>query len=521
MTDTLAPPFHAPVDDILFSLKHIARADRLADWDGELARDVISHFASFAEERIAPLNARGDVEGCRLEGVRVKMPAGFAAVYRELAEQGWQGIAAPEAHGGQNLSHAILGSICEIFAGANHSFQMVAGLVHGAISTLMRFSTEEQQQRLIPPLVDGRWLATMALTEPGSGSDLSGIRTRAMRDGDNWRIHGEKIFISGGDQDMSEGILHLVLARTGSMEEGSRGLSLFACLSHMPNGPRNKLSVTRIEEKLGLHASPTCQLAFDGATAELVGEEGMGLKAIFALMNHARLDVALQGVAHAARGADLARHYAAERLQGRERSGKPVAIDQHADVARMIEDADAWAVGGRALVHLSMVEGGLPGGEVFLSFMTPICKWLCTEGGIRAADLAIQVMGGYGYLKEYGAEQNWRDARICAIYEGTNGIHALTNATRSLRRDGGAGAAAFAAFLRESGAELQHDAARWEAEALRIVSMTDPAEEAHDFMRLTATAAWRAVWARISKSVETTENVRYVGLVKHAASMSL
>jgi len=521
MTDIQAPPFRAPVDDILFSLKHVARADRLSDWDGELASEVITHFASFAEERIAPLNASGDVEGCRLENGRVKMPEGFAEVYRELAEQGWQGISAPETHGGQSLNHTIVASVCEIFAGANHSLQMVAGLVPGAISTLVRFGTGEQQQRLIPPLVDGRWLATMALTEPGSGSDLSTIRTRATRDGDAWRIDGEKIFISGGDQDISEGILHLVLARTGSMEEGSRGLSLFACLSHLPNGERNSVSVTRIEEKLGLHASPTCQLAFDGAGAELVGELGMGLKAMFALMNHARLDVALQGVAHAARGADLARRYAAERLQGRDRSGQPVTIDQHADVARMIEEADAWAVGGRALGYLTMVEGELTGGEALLSFMTPICKWLCTEGGIRGADLAIQVMGGYGYLREFGAEQNWRDARICAIYEGANGIHALTNATRSLKSDGGAGAAAFVALLRESGSELHEQAHRWEAEARRIASMSDPSAEAHDFMRLTATSAWLAVWARIKKVAEATENARYLQLAKRAATMSL
>lgn len=517
---TTSPEFHAPVEDILFSLEHVARASRIPDWDGELAREVISHFAAFAEERIAPLNAPGDVEGCRLEDGRVRMPTGFGDVFRELAEQGWQGLAAPEEFGGQNLNVAINGAICEIFAGANHSLQMVAGLVPGAISTLLRFGSEDQQRRFIPPLIEGRWLATMALTEAGAGSDLSVIRTRAPREGDRWRIEGEKIFISGGDQDMSEGILHLVLARTGSMEDGSRGLSLFACPSHLADGSRNRISVLRIEEKLGLHASPTCQLAFDGAEAELVGEEGMGLKAMFALMNHARLDVALQGVAHAARGADLAQRYAAERRQGRDASGQPVTIDRHADVVRMIEEADAWAVGGRALVHLAMVEGSQPGGETFLSFMTPVCKWLCTEGGIRAADLAIQVMGGYGYLREYGAEQNWRDVRICAIYEGTNGIHALTNATRSLKSEGGAGAAAFAAFLRASGPELDDVARTWEEEARRVAASPAPAEEAHGFMRLTAMAAWRAAWARLEKAAREQGHERYLKLARRAVSMS-
>lgn len=495
--------FHAPVDDILFSLIHVARADRLPGWDSDLAREITGHFAGFAEERIAPLDATGDAEGCRLENGRVRMPAGFAELYRDLAEQGWQGVTAPEAFGGQDLGRVVNAAISEIFTGANHALQMVTSLAHGAIDLLLHHATPAQQAALIPPLAEGRCLSTMCLTEPGAGSDLSAIRTRARPDGDRWRIDGEKIFISGGDQDLSEGILHLVLARTGAPGDGVRGLSLFACRSHLPDGRANRITVTRIEEKLGLHASPTCQLAFDGAEGELVGAEGDGLKAMFAMMNHARLDVGLQGVAHAARAADLARRYAAERVQGRDADGRPVTIDRHADVARMIDTCDALALGARALCHLTLVAQELDSDPAFVAFMTPVCKAFATEAGIRAADLAIQVMGGYGYLREYGAEQNWRDARICAIYEGTNGIQARTTATRSLTQSGGAGAAAFAGFLRDSGPALADAAAAWEAEAQRIRGLADPAAEAEGFMALTGTLAYRAAWARIRAAADT------------------
>ncbi|MXN64397.1 acyl-CoA dehydrogenase [Stappia sp. GBMRC 2046] len=494
--------FHAPVDDILFSLRHVARADRLADWDDELAGEIIGHFASFAEGRIAPLDASGDAQGCRLENGRVRMPDGFAEVYAELAGQGWQGLSAPEEFGGQGLNGAVRAGVSEIFSGANHSLQMVTSLVPGAISVLMRFGTDEQREAYIPPLAVGRWLSTMALTEPGAGSDLAAIRARAVKDGDAWRIDGEKIFISGGDQDMSEGVFHLVLARTGPADSGVRGLSLFACLSDLPDGSRNAIGVTRIEEKLGLHASPTCQLAFDGAVGELIGEEGGGLKAMFAMMNHARLDVALQGVAHAARAADLARSYAAERKQGRDANGREITIDQHPDVARMIEECDALAIGGRALCHIALVAEELGAAHDFVEFMTPVCKYFCTEAGTRAADLAIQVMGGYGYLREYGAEQNWRDARICSIYEGTSGIHARTTATRSLSMNGGAGARAFAGFLRESGGDFAGLAEKWEAEAKRVAASDDAAAEAHGFMELTCDFAWRAALARVARASE-------------------
>lgn len=487
--------FHAPVDDILQSL-NLAGRD-LPGWDGETAAEIVGHFASFAEGVLAPLDEIGDRQGCRLENGRVRMPDGFGDGFRQLAEGGWQGLRVPEEFDGMGLDAMIAAAVSEIFSGANHSLQMVTNLVPGAVEVLLHFGSDDQKARYIPALAGGELLATMALTEPGAGSDLSAIRTRAVQDGGGWRIEGEKIFISGGDQDMSAGILHLVLARSGPADSGVRGLSLFLCPSDL-DGARNAVTVTRIEEKMGLHASPTCQLAFDGAQAELIGEEGGGLKAMFTLMNHARIDVALQGVAHAARAADLARRYAAERVQGRGADGQPVTIDQHPDVARMIAECDRIARAGRHLCHLTQAAIERGDARDFVDFMTPICKYACTEGGIRAADLAIQVLGGYGYLQEYRAEQNWRDARICSIYEGANGIHARMTATRGLSLNGGAGARAFAAFLRDSGPSMTDAAAAWEAEAARLVALSDPLPEAHAFMEMTSDLALRAASVRLA-----------------------
>ncbi|MCA8881404.1 MAG: acyl-CoA dehydrogenase family protein [Rhodobacteraceae bacterium] len=488
-------PFTAPVDDILFSLEHVAGAHRLPDWDGALSAEIVRHFASFAEGVIAPLDEPGDVQGCRLEAGRVRMPDGFAVAYAAYAEQGWPGLSLPEAQGGQGMSGPVLGAVSEIFTGACHALQMVTSLAPGAARTILAFGTADQQARFLPLFASGEWLATMCLTEPGAGSDLGAIRTRATPDGDLWRIDGEKIFISGGDQDMSEGILHLVLARTGD-GAGTRGLSLFLCPSEI-DGARNGVSVARIEEKLGLHASPTCQMVFDGARAEMIGAPGEGLKAMFTMMNHARLDVALQGVAHAARAAQIARAYAADRRQGQGPDGNPAMLADHPDVQRMLDEQDMLAIGARAMCHLALV--ALESGEdrALVDFLTPLCKIYATEAGIRSADLGIQVLGGYGYLREYRVEQVWRDARITAIYEGTNGIHALTLATRMLAK-GGAPAQAFAARIREIDAgtgRLATGLARWCDFRDRLAS--DPAaavKKARAFADATAALYVQAVW---------------------------
>lgn len=491
-------PFQAPLEDILFSLNHVAGANTLPDWDAEIASEIGGHFASFAEGEIAPLDEPGDVQGCRLTDGRVSMPDGFAAVYRAYAEQGWPSLTAPEAYGGQGMGALMLAVTSEIFSGANHSLQMVTGLVPGAVRVLMSFGTDDQKSRHIPPLASGETIATMCLTEPGAGSDLSQVRCRAEPAGGSWQITGEKIFISGGDQDMSDRILHLVLARTS--DNGMKGLSLFLCPCTRSDGSRNLVTVTRLEEKMGLHASPTCQLAFEGAEAELIGEEGKGLMAMFTMMNHARVDVALQGVAHAARAYDIASSYAAERVQGRTLDGAPATLDQHADVRRMLDEIDGLAMTGRAMAHLACVTMERGDNPALVEFLTPLIKVHCTEAGIRAAELGMQVLGGYGYLREYRLEQTYRDARITAIYEGANGIHERMLATRLAS---GPAADAFETYVASQAAQTQEtkilsQLEAWRALRTRLATLKDPSSLAHEFMGASRETLLACIRARIA-----------------------
>lgn len=493
-------PFSAPLDDILFTLNHHANASQIDNWDGETVTEIAKHFASFAEAEIAPLDASGDEQGCMLTNGRVKMPDGFAALYQSYAEQGWPSLTAPLEYGGQGMGALTLAVTSEIFVGACHSLQMVTGLVSGAIRTLLKFGTIDQQARLIPKLASGEFLATMCLTESGAGSDLSKVSCRAIKVDDRWRIHGEKIFISGGDQDMSDGILHLVLARTS--DDGVKGLSLFLC-SDLNGKTDNTISVTRIEEKMGLHASPTCQLVFDGAEGELIGPQGEGLKAMFTMMNHARLDVALQGVAHAARAYDIARSYAQERTQGRKPDGSPATLDDHADVVRMIDEIDAQALGGRAIVHLAYVTMEAGNNPDLVEFLTPIAKVFCTNGGIHAAEISMQVLGGYGYLSEYRLEQTYRDARICGIYEGANGIHNKMVVERFIAGRNIMPADAFEAWLadcaKNDATGLGQTLKVWQNARKLVAGSTSPAVLAHDFMDLTIDTLLHAVWARFQQ----------------------
>ncbi len=489
-------PFAAPSDDILFSMRVVADAAGLAAWDDDLAQDILQAFARFAEAELAPINARGDRAGCVLDQGRVRMPSGFAEVYAQVAAMGWQGLSAPEPYGGMGQGPLVAAMVSEVFSGANHALQMLCNLVPGAIATLLAHGTDRQQAEWIPRLASGAALSTMCLTEPGAGSDLSRIRTRAQPGPGGWTLTGEKIFISGGDQDLSEDILHLVLARSGAVEEGVKGLSLFLTARSMAG---SSVAVTRIEDKLGLHASPTCQMSFAAAPAELIGAEGAGLKAMFTLMNHARLDVALQGVAHAARAHAIAAAYAGGRVQGRGPEGRDAVLCDHADVRRMLDTQRSLAMGARGMAHIALVEMVRGDAPALVDFLTPVCKVFCSQAGIRAADLGIQILGGYGYLEDYGVAQTWRDARITAIYEGTNGIHALATATRGLQVQGGAGADAFDALI---GRLTDHPSVMalreaWRHRRAEVLASPTPAELAPAFMGLTGELFHHAVWARI------------------------
>lgn len=491
-------PFEAPVEDILFTLEHVARAGRLPDWDADLAREIVQQFARFAEGALAPADEAADHEGCRFDEGRVSMPVGLVDAYTAYTDQGWHALALPEAAGGQAAPGPVAGAVSEIFAGASHALQMVTGLVPGAARTIGQFGTPAQQALWLPRLASGKWLVTMALTEPGAGSDLSALRSRAEPGPDGWRISGEKIFISGGDQDLTPRILHLVLARTGDPASGVRGLGLFLVPSHDEAGLRQPVHVTRIEEKMGLHGSPTCQMLFDAAPAEILGAEGEGLAAMFTMMNHARLDVALQGVAHAARASHIATTYAANRRQGRGNA----ALDSHADVRRMLDDAATLALGTRGLAQLALVELELGTRPDLVDFLTPLSKFTGTEAGVAAANLGIQVLGGYGYLREYRVEQVLRDARICTIYEGANGIHAVTVAGRLLRHGEGRAAEAFAEFL----AELPATCKIWQDARQAMLTAKDPLSAAHAFMLLSAEAALAVIWRRIGQSALHTQD---------------
>jgi alkylation response protein AidB-like acyl-CoA dehydrogenase len=373
---------------------------------------------------------------------------------------------------------------------------MVTGLVPGAIRTLLNFGSDAQKDRFLPSLASGKTIATMCLTEASAGSDLSRISCRAVPDGARWRIVGEKIFISGGDQDISDEILHLVLARTS--DNGVKGLSLFLCPSTKTDGTRNAVKVTRIEEKMGLHASPTCQMLFDSAEAELIGEEGRGLAAMFTMMNHARGDVALQGVGHAARAHHIASANATDRVQGRLADGTPARLDQHADVRRMLDAMDRYALFGRAMTHMAFVAMERGDKDALVEFLTPLIKVFCTEAGMRSAELGIQVLGGYGFLREYRIEQTYRDARITAIYEGANGIHKRMLATRMVQ---GSSANAFEQMLIEEGIDIDV-LGQWQSIRADTMKHADPAAMAHRYMQASIDAMQAVVHKRMALCVD-------------------
>ncbi|MBU1305693.1 MAG: acyl-CoA dehydrogenase family protein, partial [Alphaproteobacteria bacterium] len=399
--------------DIVFTLAAMADNDTAADgFDGAASAAVLRAYGDFIDAEVAPTNAPGDRAGCRLQAGRVRLPADLPALYSRYVELGWHLLPLSAAMGGIGAPAPLVAAGTELLSGANHAFQMLVSLVPGAARVIERFGSPEQQADLLPGFAAGTALATMCLSEPDAGSDLGAIRTSARQTATGWQVTGEKIFVSGGDQDMSADIVHLVLAGTGTAAEGVRGLSLFACPLRLPDGAPNAIRLLRIEEKLGLHASPTCQLRFEGAQAHLLGQPGDGLRAMFVMMDHARLDVAVQGVAHAAQAHRRAVDYAGQRRQG----GR--TIDQHGDVARMLMEMDLMTLGTRAMAYraASVIEDA-----DLAAFLTPVCKVYCTETASRVADLGIQVLGGYGYLPELGMEQIWRDARVTRIYEGTNG----------------------------------------------------------------------------------------------------
>jgi hypothetical protein len=448
---------------------------------------ILEEATRFAEGVLGPLDRDGDKVGSRFADGAVTAAPGFQEAFHAYAEAGWIGIAAPEAHGGQGLSHVIALAAFEPVSGANMGFGLCPMLTQDAIALLETHGTADQKERLLAPMILGAWTGTMCLTEASAGSDLSGVRARAAPEGDRFRITGSKIFITWGDHGMTENILHMVLARLPDAPAGSAGLSLFAVPKLLPDGSSNGVSCVSIEQKLGIHASPTCVLEFEGALGEMVGAPHRGLPAMFAMMNAARLGVAIQGVASAERAFRRAADFAAVRAQG----GGPII--GHPDVRRMLWTMRALALGGRLLaLHAALAPESARG-----QLLIPVAKAWCTDAGVEAASLGVQVHGGMGFIEETGAAQILRDARISPIYEGTNGIQALTLLKRGLLRDQGAAVTELLAEI--AGADfatpaLLHAAqeAGAAAEWLRRAAPREAEAGASSFLQVigTVTAGW-------------------------------
>ena len=472
--------FRAPVFDQRLTLNAVVGIGELDGGpDAEMVDAVLEGAAALAEGEFAPLARAGDMVGARWDNGVVTMPDGYRQAWRSFVEGGWMTLAAPEEHGGQGLPHALSAALMDNLNAANVGFALCPMLSMGAIDALEKHGSEELRRDYLPKIVSGEWPATMNLTEPAAGSDVGALKTRAEPVGDgSWRIKGTKIFITYGDHDLSDQILHLVLARTQGAPEGTRGISLFLVPKILPDGTQNDLRCVSIEHKLGIHASPTCVMSYgdhEGAIGWLVGPEMGGMAAMFTMMNNARLNVGLQGVGIAERATQRAVAYALERKQG-QRNRLPVAIAEHPDVRRMLLRMRALTMGARALVYYAFGQfdraaRGDPVAGLRAEVLTPLAKAWATDVGIEVANLGIQVHGGMGYIEETGAAQHLRDARIASIYEGTNGIQAADLVSRKLGLDGGL---AFDGLIADIEAEAQD---------LRLIALTDAVEVAAASLR--------------------------------------
>lgn len=441
-----------PLRDIEFALFEVLHyEDHYAKYcpslDRELAKALLSENARFCEDVLAPLCALGDKEGCRLEGTQVVTPSGFKQAYQQYCDAGWPSLARSAEYGGQGMPQSIGIVVNEMSATSNYAWTMYPGLSQGAMFTIESHGSDFQKQTYLPALISGEWTGTMCLTESHCGTDLGLLKTKATPIGDGrYSITGTKIFISSGDHDLAENIVHVVLARLPDAPAGTKGLSLFIVPKFLPNedgslGAHNKVNCAGIERKMGIHGNATCVLNFDGAVGTLLGDLNKGLNVMFTFMNLARLGAALQGIAHAEAGYQAALAYSRNRLQGRSLAGaknpQGVAdpIISHPDVRRMLLTQKALSEGMRMMAYFAAkrvdiaqyghTETQRQMAQDMLSVITPIAKGFITELGIESSNLALQCFGGHGYIKEYGVEQNVRDCRIASLYEGTTGVQAL------------------------------------------------------------------------------------------------
>ncbi|HQU68195.1 MAG TPA: acyl-CoA dehydrogenase C-terminal domain-containing protein [Albidovulum sp.] len=460
------PSYNAPIRDIEFVLHEVLNVTEsdvagYADLEPEFTSAILEEAGKIARDVLAPLNASGDLEGCRLENGVVHTPKGFRQAFAAMKEGGWNGLDIPEEYGGQNLPYVLASAVGEIFVSANMAFNMYQGLTHGAISAILAHGTDAQKTTYVPKMTSLEWTGTMNLTEPHAGTDLGMLRTKAEPQADgSYKITGQKIFISAGDHDMSSNVIHLVLAKAPGGGESTKGISLFIVPKFMVKedgslGARNSLSVGKIEEKMGIHGNATCVMNYDGATGYLLGELHKGMRNMFTMMNEARLGVGLQGYAVAEPAYQNAVIYAKERIQGRAVTGvanpdgaaDPLIV--HPDIRRNLMDQKSFLEGARAFTYwgASLIDAAHRSGDKaadgMISLLTPVLKGFLTDKGFETAINAQQVFGGHGYIEETGMSQFARDARITMIYEGANGVQALDLVGRKLAADGGKPVMAF------------------------------------------------------------------------------
>lgn len=531
--------YEAPLRDIdfvlneLLHLQHYADLPGFADAPADVVAAILEEAGKLAGGVLAPLNAVGDHHGCQLIAGEVRTAPGFREAWQLYTQAGWSGLTAAPEYGGQGLSHVLGIAVREIMTSANLAFSMFAGLTHGAANAIASGGTAQQKALFLPPLIEGRWTGTMNLTEPHCGTDLGLLRTRAEPQADgSYRITGTKIFISAGEHDLAENIVHLVLARLPDAPAGVKGISLFIVPKVLVNpdgslGERNAVRCGSLEEKMGIHGNPTCVMNYDGASGYLIGQAHEGLRVMFVMMNGARLAVGVQGLSLASVAYQNAARYARERLQGRAAGGAAAPelaadpIVMHPDVQRMLLMQRAFVEGGRALTYWAGLQVDLAHrhpdptereiASDLLGLLTPMIKAYCTDTGVECTSLAMQCFGGHGYIREWGMEQFLRDARITPLYEGTNGVQAMDLAARKLKLDGGRAITRFIRLVDGFCEAHPQDAA--EVRALRLaladlVAAVDYLETADasataaaavDFLHLTALVAFALQWAKMDR----------------------
>ncbi|MEX0277811.1 MAG: acyl-CoA dehydrogenase C-terminal domain-containing protein [Ruegeria sp.] len=539
------PVYNAPTKDTQFILHDVLKVSQsdipgYDELEAEFTGAVLEEAGKVATNVLHPLNVVGDTEGCRLENGIVYTPTGFKDAFEQMKEGGWTGLDMPEEYGGQNMPYVIGTAVGEMFSGANQAFVMYQGLTHGAASAILAHGSDEQKNKYLPNMVSCEWTGTMNLTEPHCGTDLGLMRTKAEPQGDgSYKISGQKIFISSGDHDMADNIIHLVLAKIPGGPEGIKGVSLFIVPKFIVNedgslGERNGVSVGKIEEKMGIHGNSTCVMNYDEATGWLLGEEHKGMRAMFTMMNEARLGVGMQGLSQAEAAFQNALEYAKDRLQGRDVTGvknpdgpaDPLIV--HPDIRRSLMDQKSFTEGARAFIlwGATMIDKAHRSGDKdadgLISLLTPVIKGFLTDEGYDMTVQAQQVYGGHGYIEEWGMSQYTRDARIAMIYEGANGVQALDLVGRKLAQDGGKHVMAFfemvKSFCKENGGtDAAYDkafieplkAASKDLQAAGMYFMQEGMKNpnnalsgSYDFMHMFGHVCLGLMWAQMAKAAQ-------------------